>query len=71
MAKRINWEYSNIKNKVYNKPFDQQPGWRILTNTFKNEKCQGCNKSIKYGQKFLWHIETKAKMHLPEQCKLW
>ena len=72
MAKRINWELGNTKRKVYlHSGSSETPGWRTIKNTSSNQKCQSCNRLIKINQKFLWHIETKAKMHLPEDCKLW
>lgn len=71
MAKRINWESGNKKSKVFLNTSNETPGWRTLLNTFQNVKCQACNRQIKVGQKMLWHIETKAKMHRPENCKMW
>lgn len=70
MSKRINWEYSNIKNKVNSRQENNTPGWRtIISNSY--VKCEACGRTIRKNQKMLWHIDTKSVMHFPEECKLW
>jgi hypothetical protein len=73
MGQSINWldernPYKKVKN--YLDTDSEVPGWRTILNT-KNIKCDACTRRIKIGQTILWHIETKAKMHLPQECKMW
>jgi hypothetical protein len=71
LGKRINWESGNKKAKTYLNTDSQTPGWRTLLNNNGSTSCEACSRRIKVGQKMLWHIETKIKMHKPEDCKLW
>jgi hypothetical protein len=71
MGKRINWEAGNSKTKVYLNTDSETPGWRTILNTYNGINCSACTRRIKVGQKMLWHIETKVKMHKPQDCKMW
>ena len=71
MGKRINWESGNTKAKVYLNTTNETPGWRTILNTYEGIKCSACTRRIKKGQTMLWHIETKIKMHQPQDCKMW
>jgi hypothetical protein len=71
MGKRINWEAGNSRTKVYLNTDSDTPGWRTILNTYEGIKCSACTRRIKKGQTMLWHIETKIKMHKPQDCKMW
>jgi hypothetical protein len=69
MAKRINWQYANIRDKVYNKE-EIKYDWREVK-AFNDIKCEACQRRIKKGQKMLWNVNTKTVMHIANECKLW
>ena len=49
MAKRINWEYANIRDKVAGTPFDNSYDWRQLK-SLRDTTCEACQRRIKKGQ---------------------
>lgn len=69
MAKRINWQYANIRDKVYNNE-EKKYDWRQVK-AFADMKCGACQRRIKKNQVMLWNVNTKDVMHLPGDCKLW
>jgi len=69
MGKRLNWEHLNLKDKV-NHTAEIKYDWREIK-AFNHTKCDACQRRIKKDQKMLWNFNTKTKMHLPEECKLW
>lgn len=70
MAKRINWQYANTRDKVY-KSEDNTYGWVQFTNQYASVICHACSRRIKKGQQMLWHKESNSKMHVANECKLW
>lgn len=68
MAKRINWQYANIRDKVSREEISYD--WRTVR-AFNDMKCNACSKYIRKHQNMLWNINTKNVMHLPDECKLW
>jgi hypothetical protein len=70
MAKRINWEYANIRDKVAGTPFDNSYDWRELK-SLRDTTCEACQRRIHKGQMMKWNVNTKTVMHLEKECKLW
>lgn len=69
MGKRLNWEYVNIKSKINNTE-ENQYDWRELKSYY-DTTCDACQRRIHKDQKMLWNVNTRNKMHLPNECKLW
>jgi len=69
MAKRINWQYANIRDKVNYKE-EIVYDWRQVK-AFDNKTCDACKKRIHKGQNMLWNTRTKNVMHVANECKLW
>jgi hypothetical protein len=69
MAKRINWQYANVRDKVY-KQEDNNYGWRQIMSKYITT-CNACQRRINVGQQMLWHKETGNRMHVANECKLW
>jgi hypothetical protein len=69
MGKRLNWEYRNIKENIDHTE-ENRYDWREIK-AFNDIKCDACQRRIKKGQKMLWNVNTKNKMHLAHECKLW
>lgn len=70
MGRNINWHYASTRDKVVAREENNTPGWRTIKSN-SNITCQACQRRIKINQKMLWHVETKAVMHIPQECKLW
>lgn len=70
MAKRINWQYANIRDKVYSQQ-DNTNGWFQIMNRYSNVNCNACGRRIHKGKQMLLHKATRNKMHVANECKLW